>query len=55
MKCSCGSEWFLEQRLIQPGVLSTDARLQSLPKATMYRLVCAECGATLNTEENPDG
>ena len=55
MRCGCGSEWFVEERMIRPAGTkpNQDERLATYPKETRYRLVCAECGARMNKEGEP--
>ncbi len=55
MQCGCGSEWWVEERLMQPAAaLSQDPRLMTLAKQSRYRLRCAECGAVAGEIQNPE-
>lgn len=44
---ACGGQWWVEQRLIQPAARpATDPSTQTAAKQIVYRLVCADCGAS---------
>jgi len=53
MKCSCGSEWWVEERLIQPAAApSQNPQLMTAAKQTRYRLRCASCSAVVDEDES---
>jgi hypothetical protein len=52
MKCSCGADWFLEEKLIRPAGLPREPQRTELPKRDMprYRYRCVDCGLIYGQE-----
>lgn len=59
MKCTCGSDWFLEEKLVRPAGLPVYPQYFPLPHAAppVIRYRCVECGVEfgkeLQREANP--
>lgn len=55
MKCSCGSEWFLEEKLVRPAGRPVEIQHYPLPYRDVARLRyrCAECGVIYGQDPQP--
>lgn len=55
INCSCGSDWFIEQRLVRPaGELPEPIYpVREHCEPAQYRYVCVECGTVYGKEPLP--
>jgi hypothetical protein len=56
INCSCGSDWFVEQRLVRPAGVPPETAypVREHRSPAQYRYICAECGKVYGEESLPE-